>query len=106
MKKLKWFLLIGIIIVGIFYCKVSENASTVGTACFAKEIKKSKKGDKYYLYFSTTKEKVRCTKEEYNKIRDGQKEVFYGIEYKKNIFLTKYLNYEPKLTWIEEKKVE
>lgn len=106
MKKLKWFLIIGIIIVGTFYYKVSDNASTVGTVCFANEIKKTQKGDKYYLYLSTTKEKVRCTKEEYNKIRNGQKELYYGIEYKKNVFLTKYLKYEPKLTWIQEKKVE
>lgn len=106
MKKLKWIILIITIVLGAFYYKVSDSEITVSIACFPNEIHKIQKGGNYYLNILTTKEKIRCTKNEYDKVKSGKEKLFYGIMFKKNPFLSKYFNYEPKLEWLEVKKTE
>lgn len=106
MKKLKWFILIIIIVLGVLYYKVSDSEITVSTACFSNEIHKMQKGGNYYLNILTTKERIRCTKSEYDKIKGGEEKLLYGIMYKKNSFLSKYFNYEPKLEWFDVKNTE
>ena len=106
MKKLKWAILVVIIALGVFYYKISDSETTVSTACFPNEIQKTQKGGKYYLNILSTKEKIRCTKSEYDKVKGENEKLLYGIMYKKNLFLSKYFHYESKLVWFEVKQTE
>lgn len=103
MKGSKWLILIMIIIMGILYYKVSSSERTISTACFTNEIQKVKQEGKYYLEIKTTKERVRCIKEEYDRVKNGDRKLLYSLMYKKNPFLTKYFHYESRLLWLEEK---
>lgn len=106
MKRSKWLILTLVILMGILYYKVSNSERTISTAYFTNEIQKVKQEGKYYLEIKTTKEKVRCMKEEYDRVKNGDGKLLYSLMYKKNPFLTKYFRYEPRLLWLEVKKLE
>ncbi|MBS7006957.1 hypothetical protein [Anaerostipes sp.] len=103
MKRNRWMILILVVVIGFLYFKVSDSERTISAACFTNEIQTVKKEKKYYLEINPTKERVRCTKEEYDRVKNGDGKQLYSLMYKKNPFLTRYFHYEPQLLWLEEK---
>lgn len=105
-KKLKITVIIVVIVFAFLYFKVAQHNVSVATACYGYEIKKEQREGSYYLILkNNSNKKIKCTKEQYDKITHHAG-YYYGIEFDDNSFLSKYMNYKPKVTKITKNKID